>query len=197
MHHAPCTAHHAPCTTLHASLSLTDVQLQTVHSGTGPRDSLQDSPQTPRRRGRRPYTGGSGRFPRSSHSRSPTRRASGASMHPHVSPRSSPSKQSAFQSSTAFQGQPVCALCLATDQHDTRRCRSETLWDGSKARCKKSDEGRLITPSGTTLCSDWNNRRGCSSSAHDFRHECSGCGEKDHGAQRCPRAQKKAASHSL
>src|SRR5271154_5244951 len=71
------------------------------------------------------------------------------------------------------------------------------FWDGSKARCRKTDEGRLITPAGTTLCSDWNNRRGCSSSAHELRHECSGCGSKDHGAQKCPRAQKKQSPPPL
>jgi hypothetical protein len=106
-------------------------------------------------------------------------------------------KYQAFQASTASHGLPVCALCLATDSHDTRRCRSESLLDGSKSRCKKSDKGRLITPSGTILCSDWNNRRGCSSSTHELRHECSGCGSKDHGAQKCPRAQKKQSPHSL
>jgi hypothetical protein len=86
---------------------------------------------------------------------------------------------------------------LATDSHDTRKCRSETLWDGTKARCRKSDEGRLISPTGTTLCSDWNSRRGCSSSTHEHRHECSGCGNKDHGAQGCPRAQKKSGAHAI
>ncbi|KAF8800487.1 hypothetical protein BYT27DRAFT_7200087 [Phlegmacium glaucopus] len=99
--------------------------------------------------------------------------------------------------STAPQGQAVCALCLATDPHDTRKCHSETFWDGSKARCRKNDEGRLITPTGTTLCHDWNSRRGCTSNSHEQRQECSGCGNKDHGAQRCPRAQKKPSPHSL
>src|SRR5277367_910539 len=109
----------------------------------------------------------------------------------------SPSKHQAFPASTASPGLPVCALCLATDSHDTRRCHSELLWDGSKARCKKSDEGRLISPAGTTLCSDWNNHRGCSSTVHELHHECSGCGGKDHGTQRCPRAQKKPSPHAL
>ena len=76
------------------------------------------------------------------------------------------------------QGLAVCALCLATDPHDTRKCCSETFWDGSKARCRKSDEGRLITLAGTTLCSDWNNRRGCTSSSHEQCHECSSCGAR-------------------
>jgi hypothetical protein len=102
-----------------------------------------------------------------------------------------------FPQAQALRGLPACALCLATDPHDTRKCRSETLWDGSKARCRKSEEGRLVTPAGTILCSDWNNRRGCTSTLHEQRHECSGCGSKDHGAQGCPRAQKKPSAHSL
>jgi hypothetical protein len=161
-----------------------------------------------KRQGRRVNASGSRCFPNVSRSRSPMRCTQGSSTHPRLSPppyghqasgssQHSPSKHQAFQAGTASHGLPVCALCLATDSHDTRRCRSESLWDGSKARCKKSDEGRLITPSGTTLCSDWNNRRGCSSNAHELHHECSGCGSKDHGAQKCPRAQKKQSPHSL
>ncbi|KAF8148912.1 hypothetical protein B0H34DRAFT_618887, partial [Crassisporium funariophilum] len=85
---------------------------------------------------------------------------------------------------------PVCALCLGREAHDVFKCQSDTSWDGTKARCHKNDQGRLVTPMGTVLCFDWNTRRGCTGQGHDDRHECSGCGNKDHGAQNCPRAQK-------
>jgi hypothetical protein len=172
-------------------------------------EGRQEPMRTPRRRGHRDrdqYPGriasGSGRHHNPSRSRSPTRRTSYAPPLRRPSPppyyqQQSPSKNAAFLSGTASQGLPVCALCLATDPHDTRKCRVEILWDGSKARCRKNEEGRLVSPTGTTLCSDWNNRRGCTNSSHEQRHECSGCGNKDHGAQRCPRAQKKPSSHSL
>src|SRR5271155_472204 len=222
--HLTCTMHHTPpithlvswphlsargtCITLphpFTLLWLAGLQLRVAHPGLGSQDNQQDPFRTPRRQGRRTNASGIRRFPGNSRSRSPTRRAQSSSTHPRPSPppysrqssQYSPSKHQAFQASTGSQGHPVCALCLATDSHDTRRCRSESLWDGSKVRCKKSEEGRLITPSGTTLCSDWNSRRGCSSNAHETRHECSGCGSKDHGAQKCPRAQKKQSPLSL
>ena len=195
MHHAPCTLHHAPRTMHHGLIPPS--QLRVVQGGLSMQDGRQDLPRTPRRRGG--HMGGSGRQRNPSRSRSPARRTPNNPAHQRSSPPpyQSPSKNASFQPSTAFQGTPVCALCLATDPHDVRKCRSETLWDGSKARCRKSDEGRLITGAGNTLCSDWNSRRGCSSSTHEQRHECSGCGNKDHGAQRCPRAQKKPSAHSL
>ena len=169
-------------------------------------EGRQDAARSPRKRNFRDKdqtfgrnASGNRRHRNSSRSRSPSRRVPSAPAYrPPPSPpyhrqssQHSPSKHSGFPPGTASQGQPVCALCLATDPHDTRKCRSDTLWDGSKARCRKSKEGRLITPAGTILCSDWNNCRRCSSSLHEQQHECSGCGSKDHGAQGCPRAQKK------
>ena len=216
MHRAPRSMHHAPFTMLHAPRTLVprssksrhasiadhirlgvDVmtQLRSVHGNLASSEGQPDPVRTPRRRGRRDRdqyfsreASGSGRPRNPSCSRSPTRRTSYAPAHSRSSPPpyKSPSKPPGFHSSTAPQGLPVCALCLATNPHDVRKCRSETLWDGSKARCRKSEEGRLITPAGTTLCSDWNSRRGCTSNSHEQRHECSSCGSKDHGAQGCP-----------
>ena len=190
--------HHTPCRVVFIHADITHptppflgpskiFQLRVARSGLNSQNGQQDLPHTPRRQTRRNNAGGgtgNKHFPGHSHSCSPSRRAQSSSAHPRSSPppynrqssQHSPSKQSSFQASTATQGQPVCALCLATETHDTRRCHSKTLWDGSKARCRKNEDGRLITPTGNTLCSDWNNRRGCSSSAHDVRHECSGCG---------------------
>src|ERR1700678_275393 len=217
MHHAPCTMHHAPCTmhhaprtthhtscyTQHVPFAFPSSQLRVVQGGLAAQGGRQDLSHTPRRRNYRDKDGGrnvsgSGRR-NTSRSRSPARRTPNNLAYQRSSPPpyQSPSKNPAFQPSTAFQGHAACVLCLATDPHDTRKCRSKTLWDGSKARCRKNDEGRLISPAGTTLCSNWNNRRGCSSTMHEQRHKCSGCGNKDHGAQKCPRAQKKPSAHSL
>lgn len=210
MQHATCNTQHATCNMQHATMQQCNMQhasrtfqLRTVQNGLIAPESHQDSVRTPRRRNYRDrdqarFASGSGRH-RPSRSRSPTRRTphTSAQQRPSPPPYQSPSKNSGFQPSTASQGQPVCALCLAIDPHDSRKCRSENLWDGSKARCRKNDEGRLITPAGTTLCSDWNSRRGCTTSTHEQRHECSGCGNKEHGAQRCPRAQKKSGAHPL
>ena len=194
LHHAPCTPYLGPCWLWSCCAPFPPLcgnvatQLRAAHSALSMQDGHQDPVCTPKRRDRRDrdqtsgrYASGSGHVHNYSRSCSPTRWTPQRSSPPpyNRSQQQSPSKTVAFPSGTAHQGLPACALCLATDPHDTRKCRSETLWDGSKARCRKSDEGRLITPAGTTLCSDWNNRRGCSSSAHEQRHECSGCGSKD------------------
>jgi hypothetical protein len=204
MHHAP------PLPLCNAHVVSKYPQIRVVHNSLTMQEGRQDSPRTPRRRNYRDkeqpgrFASGSGRHHNASRSRSPTRRTPARQRSPppynrYPSYQRSPSssKNSSFPAGTTSQGLPVCALCLATDSHDTRKCRSETLWDGSKARCRKTDEGRLVTPAGTTLCSDWNSRRGCTTTSHEQRHECSGCGNKDHGAQKCPRAQKKPSAHSI
>src|SRR5271168_2198827 len=95
-----------------------------------------------------------------------------------------------FRLGADSKGPPVCAICLGRNICEIGKCRSENFWDGSKVRCQKNEQGRLITPTGTILCHDWNTRRGCPSTVHGQRHECSGCGKRDHGAQNCARAQK-------
>ncbi|KAF8154173.1 hypothetical protein B0H34DRAFT_662306, partial [Crassisporium funariophilum] len=85
----------------------------------------------------------------------------------------------------------ACTICLGRNPHNVFSCSAETLWDGvTPAHCSKNDKGRLLNPAGTTLCSDWQRKAGCSSSSHDSKHECSGCGKPTHGAQTCPRGQK-------
>jgi len=148
----------------------------------------------------------SGRPRHPSRSRSPSRRGSARTSYRRSSPppyshsRSplpSSSKQPLFQPGAGSKSPPVCALCLGREVHDVFKCQSNTCWDGTKARCCKNDQGRLVTPTGNILCYDWNTRRGCTANGHDDCHECSGCGNKDHGAQYCPRAQKKSSAHSL
>ncbi|KAF9223168.1 hypothetical protein BS17DRAFT_706816, partial [Gyrodon lividus] len=48
----------------------------------------------------------------------------------------------------------------------------------------------IINQKGTTLCFDWQHSNGCKSISHSFKHECSGCRSKSHGAQSCPQGQK-------
>ncbi|KAF6763338.1 hypothetical protein DFP72DRAFT_801537, partial [Ephemerocybe angulata] len=84
----------------------------------------------------------------------------------------------------------ACTLCLGRFPHNVYTCTSKTLWDGSPARCRKNEKNRLQDPTGKILCSNWQTENGCSDSTHDDKHECSGCGKKDHGAQGCPRGEK-------
>ncbi|KAI0688272.1 hypothetical protein C8T65DRAFT_562868, partial [Cerioporus squamosus] len=84
----------------------------------------------------------------------------------------------------------VCAICLGRHPpSEVARCNAHRTWDGRSARCRRVN-GRIQTEDGRVLCTDWQRDRGCSSSSHGERHECSGCGHKDHGAHACPRAQK-------
>ena len=105
--------------------------------------------------------------------------------------KSTSDPQQSFQSGAAGNGAlSACTICLGRHPHDIFNCASATLWDGSPVRCQKNSQGRLVNPAGSILCSDWQRPNGCSSSTHDSRHECSGCGKPSHGAQSCPRAQK-------
>lgn len=99
-------------------------------------------------------------------------------------------KGASFQAGTSSTPLSACAICLGRHRHDVYKCSADALWDASKARCRRNDNGRLVNPNGITICSDWQRIAGCASTAHDSRHECSGCGKSDHGAQTCPRGQK-------
>lgn len=82
-------------------------------------------------------------------------------------------------------GLPVCALCLARGHPGMSRCTADVLWDGTPTRCWRSADGKIVNPDGVELCFSWQLARGCNSRRHDDRHECSGCGDADHGAQEC------------
>lgn len=186
-------------------------KLRALHSALSGSNNYPEQSRTPRRRpnrdrhDRRDFSGNQPR----QHSRSRSPRRSPYTKHPSQrrsspppyqqsnSSSQSPSKRSFFQPGADLKGPPVCAVCLGRNICEVNKCRAENFWDGSKARCQKNDQGRLITPVGTVLCHDWNTRRGCSSPGHPYRHECSGCGKKDHGAQNCPRAQKENAPHAI
>ena len=134
------------------------------------------------------------------HSKAKRRRDSSASplrntrtRSPSPSAAHAPKRQRTGQN---FQGgagekrlRSACTLCLGRFAHDPKKCFATKLWDGSKAHCARNEAGYLINPHNQILCSSWNQPHGCNSHDHPTRHECSGCGDKAHGAQRCPRAQ--------
>ncbi|KAF9220511.1 hypothetical protein BS17DRAFT_663486, partial [Gyrodon lividus] len=82
-----------------------------------------------------------------------------------------------------------CPICLGRHPHRVHECNDPALWDGSPAYARRTSEGRLINGKGSTLCSDWQKPNGCLIPHKTAKHECSGCGKSDHGAQRCHRAQ--------
>ena len=118
--------------------------------------------------------------------------------------QSSPQKRRAYSPNRVLSGQrkpyfctgastrvpSTCAICLGRYRHEIHRCSSDTLWSGEKARCRRNEQGRLVNPGGTIVCSDWQRPSSCINLAASHCHECSGCGKNDHGAQDCPRTQK-------
>ena len=91
----------------------------------------------------------------------------------------------------------ACQICLGRHQHRIQECQAITLWDGqNKARCTRDTNGKIIDNQGRELCTDWNQARGCRDSSLRHIHECSGCGNKSHGAQECHLAEAPKTSHS-
>ena len=85
----------------------------------------------------------------------------------------------------------ACTLCLGRHRHNVAICSSPTLWDQkTPAYCFHNENNRLVNAKGFILCSNWQQPNGCNSTTHNSRHECSGHGKLDHGAQKCPRAEK-------
>lgn len=118
---------------------------------------------------------------RDARSRSPTRP-------PRIAPRRD---QGSFQVGAGLSGSySACAVCLSRESHDVRNCNRTTLWNGKPARVSRTSYNRIANPSGVQLCVAFQTVRGCSSDATSHKHECSGCGRPDHGAQSCPLAQK-------
>ena len=143
-----------------------------------------------------------GRSPSPTNHNTPTRRrlTSPTPQNQHNSPtpgagRRKPSQKSdrffqsgAGQATTTFS---ACTLCLGRHRHNVAICSSSTLWDKqTPAHCFRNETNRLVNPKGFILCSNWQRPNGCTNTTHDSRHECSGCGKSDHGAQKCPRAEK-------
>ncbi|KAJ7467401.1 hypothetical protein B0H11DRAFT_1732815, partial [Mycena galericulata] len=86
-------------------------------------------------------------------------------------------------------GLSTCAVCLGRHRHNVAACKSTKLWNGSTpARAKRNSGDRLVNSQGDAICLNWQ-RSSCDSN-HSSRHECSGCGSPNHGAQKCHLAQK-------
>lgn len=83
----------------------------------------------------------------------------------------------------------LCTVCLAYHK-GFRRCTKETLWSGRPAHSTRASDGHLITKAGRNLCTDFQRTGTCSYRGSKHVHECSGCGDKSHGALQCPLAQK-------
>jgi hypothetical protein len=101
-----------------------------------------------------------------------------------------PLRHPSFHAGTSSCTPSACAICLGRHHHKVYKCNSITLWNGEKPHCHRNEQGCIINPNGSTICSDWQRPIGCASSGSGHHHECSGCGKGDHGAQECPRVQK-------
>lgn len=96
-----------------------------------------------------------------------------------------------FQAGAGSSTHPACAVCLGRHTHDVSECKASSTWDGKHTTFAQRRGGVLTTYGGKGICKDFQTRRGCSHRSHPERHICSGCGERDHGAQDCPRAQRR------
>ena len=95
-----------------------------------------------------------------------------------------------FPSSTGSCPSGVCVVCLGRSDHNFSTCNSSKLWDGKKGWAQKNEQGRLATPEGLVLCFDWQLPKSCTSTTHSEKYICTDCGESNHGAQKCPCAEK-------
>ncbi|THH28602.1 hypothetical protein EUX98_g5575 [Antrodiella citrinella] len=97
-----------------------------------------------------------------------------------------------FQGAEKGSGKPTaaCAICLSREYHVLSKCDSPTIFDGSAAYASRNDQGRIVDKNGIELCMEWQRPNGCPSRSRSHRHDCSGCGRSDHGANNCPRAEK-------
>jgi hypothetical protein len=162
------------------------------------------SPSSPRNRQPRHYnshrTESGGERRRNSRSRSPPHNRFRQPPTPQASTSRAPlSPKHRCKSSS---GDPpsvksVCPVCLGRHPHRIHNCNDPKLWDGSPAFARRNAEGRLIDGSGNTLCSDWQKPNGCNLPHKSAKHECSGCGNNKHGAQKCHRAQARPGANTL
>lgn len=216
MPHASCLMPHTRRHMPHATpIPNNTLRLEELLAQTSSRSSASSPTQRDRGRPRYPQAPARGINPRRDRSRSPlrpgpsqrrrslsplprptlSRRHAERTDHSprrkhHRDPSPSSRNQSFRTGASQSNALAACTLCLGRHRHDISACTATTLWDGSPARCRRNEKGRLVNPNGFVICNDWQRPNGCSETTHDSRHECSGCGKPDHGAQRCPRAQK-------
>ncbi|KAG1778121.1 hypothetical protein EV702DRAFT_968650 [Suillus placidus] len=95
-----------------------------------------------------------------------------------------------FSHSAGSRGRSACAICLGCFIHDIHHCNSNNLWDRSSSHCCQAQDGHIVNPQGLPLCYKWQCTQSCAAPNHEAFHGCSGCGSKDHGAQKCSRGEK-------
>jgi hypothetical protein len=96
-----------------------------------------------------------------------------------------------FSYGTNGRAYPVCAVCLGRHSHNVFSCDALKTWDGAHSTITKRIKGTLYLRSNSApMCIEWQRSRGCDSAKHDEKHLCSGCSQRSHGAQTCPRSQK-------
>lgn len=169
--------------------SLTEFQLAMSSQGNG-RESHTSSHRNQARSSTRPTRSRSRSPARNSSGRLPPRSSSPNRQRPRQDPKRPSQDKHPFQGGAASSGHHACALCLGRFAHNIHKCKSDLLWDNkTPTSCRRSAEGRLVNAQGLQLCYDWQRPNGCASTSKDHIHECSGCGNTDHGAQKCPRGQ--------
>lgn len=116
-----------------------------------------------------------------SRSRSPVR----SQPQDQTRPRSPRDRNHSFRSGDSSKPLSACLICLGRHKHQVGSCNARTLWDGkTEARCRREGNSKqILNPTGKVLCGDWQRESGCVGSNHN--HECSGCGQLSHGAQKC------------
>jgi hypothetical protein len=129
---------------------------------------------------------------RSTPSSSYRQRSRSRSPPPRSQTRQAPSRREtnqSFQRGASSSAMSACAVCLSRQKHQVHKCAATKFWSGDPARCTRNDRGRLINPDGAVICGDFQKTAGCASSDGTHKHECSGCGQRSHGAQACPLAE--------
>jgi hypothetical protein len=128
---------------------------------------------------------------RQSRSRSPVRGSNPKRVDRSPSPDKNKQRNKGFSRGAGSHGRSACAICLGRFSHDIQRCDSRNLWDKTTpAHSRRAQDGRIISANGLPLCYRWQRPGSCLAENHDSAHICSGCGDKDHGAQTCPRGEK-------
>ncbi|KDQ62029.1 hypothetical protein JAAARDRAFT_54071 [Jaapia argillacea MUCL 33604] len=102
-----------------------------------------------------------------------------------------------FRSGTGRSGHSACAVCLGRHTHAIVECNAERVWNSAHPTISQHINKDLQLRNGKPICIDWQRMSGCSSSRHDARHICSGCGQATHGAQNCPRAEKASSANPV
>lgn len=127
--------------------------------------------------------------PRDSRSRSPVRRTSYSRKRSRSPEPRRTTFRAAPNSGTGETRQSVCPICLGREPHKISLCHATKLWSGGEAHSTRVAGGRIFNKRGLVLCSDWQKPVRCPEVSGKHRHECSGCGKTDHGANGCPLAQ--------